>query len=72
MDWSNFWAELWQYHRGKIVGIFLGLLIGISLAVFGFWRTLLVAICIIIGYFIGKKIDGNFDFKEFFGKFSKR
>ncbi len=44
-------------HRGKVIGIFLGLLASILFITYGFWRTIFVIACIVLGYFIGKKID---------------
>ncbi len=44
-------------HRGKAIGIFLGLLASILFISYGFWRTIFVIACIVLGYFIGKKMD---------------
>lgn len=46
-------------HRGKVIGIILGLLASILFINYGFWRSIFVIICILLGYFIGKKIDDN-------------
>ncbi len=46
-------------HRGKVVGVLLGLLASILFISYGFWRTMFIIICILGGYFIGKKIDDN-------------
>lgn len=46
-------------HRGKVIGIILGLLASILFIKYGFWRSIFVLICILLGYFIGKKIDDN-------------
>lgn len=42
-------------HKGVIIGISLGLLIGILLLAIGFFATLLLAICVGIGAFFGSK-----------------
>lgn len=48
-------------HRGKTIGVTLGLLASILYINFGFWRTILVGIFIFLGYQIGKKLDDNTD-----------
>ncbi len=68
MDWMSIFYELWENHRGKILGIALGLLVGIGFVCFGFWKTVLLALCIWLGYFIGKKIDAKESIKSFLGR----
>lgn len=60
--------ELWQRHSGKITGMFIGLLIGIFILVFGFLNTLFVIICMAAGYVVGKRIDEKEDIMEILGK----
>ncbi len=48
-------------HRGKAIGILLGLIAGILVITYGFWRTVFIAICIGAGYLVGKKIDDQVD-----------
>jgi uncharacterized membrane protein len=54
-------SEIIQYllenHRGKLLGLVLGLVIGLLVISFGFWKSILVIICVIIGYYLGKRID---------------
>ncbi|HPF21139.1 MAG TPA: DUF2273 domain-containing protein [Syntrophomonas sp.] len=50
---------LMSEHRGKVIGVLLGLLASILFISYGFWRTLFIVFCILAGYFIGKKIDEN-------------
>lgn len=68
MDWEKFISELLKYHRGKLLGILLGLIFGLLTAFFGFWRAVFIAICIIIGYIIGKKLDEHKSFKSLLEK----
>lgn len=65
---TNLLAEIWQQHSGKIIGIVLGLLIGICIIAFGFFHTLFVALCAIIGYVVGKRIDEKEDIMEILEK----
>jgi len=48
-------------HRGKTIGVTLGLLASILFINFGFWRTIFVVFCILAGYQIGKQLDENTD-----------
>lgn len=55
-------AYIVQEHRGKTIGIMLGLIASIIFINYGFWKSLFVIFCIVIGYIIGKKIDENKSF----------
>lgn len=48
-------------HRGKAIGILLGLIASVLFVSYGFWKTLFVILCIAAGYIIGKKIDEDVD-----------
>ncbi|PKM78608.1 MAG: hypothetical protein CVU90_01005 [Firmicutes bacterium HGW-Firmicutes-15] len=48
-------------HRGKTIGILLGLAASILFISYGFWRTIFIVFCIVVGYLIGKKLDENAD-----------
>ncbi|MGE5391879.1 MAG: DUF2273 domain-containing protein [Deltaproteobacteria bacterium] len=50
---------LMEEHRGKTIGILLGLVASILFIAYGFWRTIFIIVCILLGYFIGKEIDQN-------------
>ena len=54
---------LWTEHRGKFLDTVLGVLFGLCVLVFGFWRTLFVLLCGSIGLFIGSRLDRG-DFLE--------
>lgn len=51
-----FW-ELWQRHRGKLIGACVGFVIGLLILVFGFMKAIFLVFCAFIGYYIGKHID---------------
>lgn len=61
--WENILSELLGVHRGKVIGVLLGLIASVLFISFGFWKTLFIAICIAAGYFVGKKIDEETDFE---------
>jgi len=69
MDWEKLMGELLKHHRGKMLGILLGLVFGLLTAFFGFWRAAFIVICIMIGYIIGKKLDEQKSFKSLLEKF---
>ncbi|HHY40287.1 MAG TPA: DUF2273 domain-containing protein [Syntrophaceticus sp.] len=53
--------EIFQYlldnHRGKLLGVALGLVIGLLIISFGFWKSVLVIAFVVIGYYLGRRID---------------
>lgn len=56
--WENILMELIK-HRGKIVGLLIGLAFAYLVLAHGFWRTLFIILCLYIGFIIGKRIDDN-------------
>ena len=52
-------------HQGKIIGTLIGFFIGIFLLTLGFFKTLILSLCIMIGYYLGKKIDNKEDIIQF-------
>lgn len=61
-------AEFLINHYGKIIGTLVGFLIGIFLLTIGFFKTLILSLCIITGYSLGKKIDNKENIEEFIDK----
>lgn len=62
-DIKCFIRNAWLEHRGRMVGAFLGLFLGIAVLLFGFWQTAFVVLCGFIGLMVGAKSDQD---KEFF------
>lgn len=62
--------EFYRSHYGEINGALIGLVIAICVLVIGFFQTLFIAICVLLGYYIGKKIskDKNY-FKNLLDRF---
>lgn len=56
---------IWQDHRGKALGVILGLLFGVFTAVLGFWKTFFITICIVLGYLVGKRADEQGSLRRF-------
>jgi uncharacterized membrane protein len=53
-----FCKEVWK-HKGKIIGALAGLYEAAIIIRFGFWKGLLVFICVLVGFFIGARIDSG-------------
>lgn len=67
--WDKFLEYIWANHRGKTIGLLLGLLVSILFVSFGFWKTLFIVFCIAAGYIIGKSIDEETDFDNWINRF---
>ncbi len=61
--------EIIEKHFGEIVGMILGLIFAILVVTLGFWKTIFVLACIVIGCYAGRLIDNKVDLKEFFDRF---
>lgn len=64
--WENILRIIIEEHRGKAIGIALGLLASILFINYGFWRTIFIIICITLGYFIGRELDEKKNFDQWF------
>lgn len=64
MNVMDILIELWRHHKGKTIGIALGLIFGIMVVSFGFWQALFIYFCVFIGFIIGKRIDNRTSIKE--------
>jgi len=59
--------ELTEYikeNKGKVLGGFIGFLIGILILIIGFFKTLFIVLCTGIGLIIGSKTYTMEDFKK--------
>jgi uncharacterized membrane protein len=69
--WEKILSELLVKNRGKTIGVALGLIASILLVSFGFWKTLLIVLCIGLGYLLGKSIDEDKDIELWLQKIFK-
>ncbi|GFR36784.1 hypothetical protein PRECH8_00800 [Insulibacter thermoxylanivorax] len=53
------WNELWEKHRATCLGVLCGLFLGVIYLFFGFWDMLVFGFLILVGYYIGRKIDAG-------------
>ncbi len=68
---ERFLTIICEEHRGKAIGVAIGLVAAILFLSFGFWRALFIIFCIAIGYFIGKRIDEDKNFDQWIKKIFK-
>lgn len=57
-----------ENNRGKFLGAFLGFLIGVMILTIGFFKSLFIIICTIIGYTLGGRSYTKASIKEFIYK----
>lgn len=60
------WGDLWERHKGKIIGSALGLILGLLIRWIGLFWALFVTLCIIGGFFVGRQVDEGFENIETF------
>lgn len=60
------WDELWERHKGKIVGSMMGLVLALLIRWIGVFWSLLAALFSVGGYFIGRQVDEGFENLESF------
>lgn len=58
LDWCR---EFYAKHPATSWGLAAGLLLGLAFAAFGFWRTIVVVVCVGLGLFIGWRLDDGDD-----------
>ena len=48
-------------HPGKLIGTGIGFLLGLLMVTLGFWRTMIVALFVVLGFVLGKRQDDHQD-----------
>ncbi|ACK42322.1 MULTISPECIES: DUF2273 domain-containing protein [Dictyoglomus] len=56
----NFKIPNLREYRYRIIFSFVFLIIGILILLIGFWKTLFLVFCFLVGYLVGLAIDKNF------------
>lgn len=51
------WRELVSTHRGRLLGLMVGLGISLLMITLGFLKTFFVVVCAAVGYYIGRRLD---------------
>ena len=69
---KNLFEPIFKFLHGKdagIVGASVGLGLGLMLIIFGFWKTLFLLFCTILGYVLGARLIRNSEnFRELLDK----
>ncbi|MEW6182345.1 MAG: DUF2273 domain-containing protein [Bacillota bacterium] len=55
------YSDFLERHRGKIIGVAIGLAFGWVAIAYGFWKAVFVLICVGAGYYAGKRVDEQVD-----------
>lgn len=46
--------EIIGKYPGRFAGVVLGLIIGLIIITFGVWKTSIIILCVVAGFFVGK------------------
>lgn len=77
---NGFWAKIGQKtsfffmwaldnHPGKLIGSGLGFFAGLLMVTLGFWRTLILALFVSVGFILGKRQDDHKSFLAWLDRF---
>jgi len=58
---ENF-VEYYKGHKGRVIGALTGLVLSILIIWIGFFQSLFIALCVFVGYYIGKKFESDKNF----------
>lgn len=61
--------RLFDENWGKILGGLAGLVLGLMIVIFGFWRGLFIIICVAAGVFLGRSLERNENLRNVLGRF---
>ncbi len=61
---KNFVIDLFESHRTRKIGFITGLITGVAILILGFFNTLFIFLCGVIGLFIGSRFDSKDDLVE--------
>lgn len=61
---KNFFIDCFENYRTRKIGFILGMITGIAILIFGFFNTIFVVMCGLIGLFVGSRFDGKDDLVE--------
>lgn len=51
--------DIWDNHRGKLLGTLLGLFVALLIIWVGLLWAMFILVCMAIGYFVGKRMDDH-------------
>ncbi len=53
--------DFYKKYRGELTGSFIGFFVAILFLIIGFLKTIFIAICISLGYYVGKRLSSDKD-----------
>jgi len=56
-EWETRVGAWWGRVRGRVLGAMAGLLTAWIVLRIGFWTTLVIAVCLYVGYVVGRSFD---------------
>ncbi|MFW5980149.1 MAG: DUF2273 domain-containing protein [Halanaerobiales bacterium] len=56
--------NLFKENKGKTLGALIGFFFGVLILLIGFFKTLILIICTLIGYYLGSRWDLEGDLKK--------
>lgn len=59
-----FFDDCFTRYRTRKIGFILGMITGVAILIFGFFNTMFVVMCGLIGLFVGSRFDGKDDLVE--------
>lgn len=62
---KDFLLNIFSKNQGKVIGSAAGLILAVLILVIGFFRTIVIIMFVLFGYYIGQKIDNKEDLSEF-------
>ncbi|WP_258359214.1 DUF2273 domain-containing protein [Moorella sulfitireducens] len=66
---TGFLDYLWREHRGKFIGVTLGVIFGLLTAIWGFGKALFIGFCVAVGYIIGRRLDQGRGWEDLWRRF---
>ena len=61
---KSFVIDLFESHRTRKIGFITGLITGVAILILGFFNTLFIFLCGVIGLFVGSRFDSKDDLVE--------
>ena len=61
---KNFVIDIFESHRTRKIGFIAGLITGVAILIIGFFNTLFIFLCGVIGLFVGSRFDSKDDLVE--------
>lgn len=61
---KNFVIDIFESHRTRKFGFIAGLITGAAILIIGFFNTLFIVLCGVIGLFVGSRFDSKDDLVE--------